>query len=367
MDFIVKENRIQEAIDAANAAGGGRVVLGPGIYHCGTIYLKNFVELHLTAGARLQGSSKAEDYDDFKDPAIESFDGYMPEKSWKCLLVAAHAENIAITGTGEINGAGPAFYDTNNTDGRFFRKPSIPRPRILEFVECRNVRIEGVSFVDSPGWSFWLVGCEEVNISRIRLTGCQKMINNDGIHLDSCRRVMISDSFIKTGDDSIVIRAIRKFPDKPVICEDVTVCNCVLDSACQCIRIGCPSDDTARNCTFSNLTLKGHNGIRVNNPLRYARKGLEGVYMDNILFNNLSIDVENIPIGIDVEEGVVLRKLGGLTFSNIRLRGGQPCMFEGSESTYIDDIRFSEIVCDKMPVAHHCRRVTFNQIEINCE
>lgn len=367
MDFIVKDNKIQEAIDAANAAGGGRVVFEPGIYYCGTIYLKSFVELHLMVGAKLQGSSRVEDYDDFRDPAIETFDGYHPEKSWKCLIAAAHAENIAVTGAGEINGAGLDFYDTNDIEGRFFRKPSAPRPRMLELVECRNVRIEGVSFVDSPGWSFWLSGCEEVNISRIKLTGCQKMINNDGIHLDSCRSIMISDSFIRTGDDSIVIRAIRKFPDKPVVCEDITVCNCVLDSNCQCIRLGTPSDGTVRNCSLSNLTLKGFRGIRVNNPLRYVRAGLESLYMDRIVFSNLIIDVKDIPIGVDVEEGVFLRKLGGITFSNIRLRGGKPCMIEGCESTYIEDIRFSEIVCDKMPVAHHCRRISFNQMEVSCE
>ncbi|MBO7624865.1 MAG: glycoside hydrolase, partial [Bacteroidales bacterium] len=38
---------IQNAIDAANANGGGRVVIEPGRHVCGTLYLKSNVTLHL--------------------------------------------------------------------------------------------------------------------------------------------------------------------------------------------------------------------------------------------------------------------------------------------------------------------------------
>jgi len=369
MDFIVKENQIQAAIDDAYANGGGRVILEPGLYHCATIYLKSFVELHLTAGAKLVGSVKCDDYDDVTDPLLEAFDGYSPEKSRKCLIVGLNAENIAITGTGEINGQGPAFYDKDLSGGkRFYSKPPIPRPRMLQLVGCKNVRIEGVSFIDSPGWSFWLVECEDVFVNRIRLHGCQHMINNDGIHIDSCKRVQISDSYIRTGDDALVIRAIRKQLDKEYTTEDITVTNCILDSECQCIRIGCPCDGIIRNCVLSNLTLKGYHGVNINNPLRYVHvrhDGLGRVYMDNIVFSNISINVAGVPIWVNVEEGVKLEKLGGLTFSNIRLKGGMPCAIEGCEETCIEDVRFSEIVFDKMPIAHHCRRISFNQIEIN--
>ncbi|MBO4773229.1 MAG: glycoside hydrolase, partial [Bacteroidales bacterium] len=47
---------IQKAIDAANANGGGRVVIEPGRHVCGTLYLKSNVTLHLEEGATLLGS-----------------------------------------------------------------------------------------------------------------------------------------------------------------------------------------------------------------------------------------------------------------------------------------------------------------------
>ena len=365
MDFIVKVGEsIQSAVDAAHTNGGGRVVLEPGIHPSRTIYLKSFVELHLLSGARIQGSSKVEDYDDFCDPG---FDAVAPEKSRKCLIAAAHAENIAITGSGEINGAGPAFYDTNVPEGAFFTKPPHPRPRMIQFYDCRKVRFEGVSFVDSPGWTFWLMACEDVNIHRVTVTGCQQMINNDGIDIDDCHRVTVSDCLIRTGDDCLILRAIRKSPDHHALCEGVTVTNCILDSRCQGIRVGCPSDDTIRNCSFSNIVIQGRgNGININNPKRYLQPGCTG-YLDlhDIVFNNLVIESGGVPVWINIEEGVKLRRIGGMTFSNIRINSDQPCRLEGSSETIIEDVRFSEIQCSRAFVVNNCRGISLNQIEID--
>ena len=326
---------IQAAVDAAHNAGGGRVCLEPGVYLSGTICLKSNVELHLPAGAEIKGYSNPEQYDDFRDPG---FDNVSPEGSRKCLIAAAHAENVSITGMGEINGSGTDFYDTDVPAGTAFAKPPHPRPRMIQFFDCKNVLFEGVSFVDSPGWTFWLLGCDDVHVSRIRVTGCQQMINNDGIDIDDCRRV--------------------------------TVSNCTLDSWCQGIRIGCPSDDTIRRCTFSSITFKGRgNGISIDNPVRYLRKGCTG-YLDlrDLTFTNFVIDSERVPLWINVEDSVRLRHIGAMTFSNFRIRAKQPIRLEGSRETWIDDIHFSGIVSEtagtQAIVANRVRRLIMNQVEI---
>ena len=370
-DYIVSEksgSAIQSAIDTAAAAGGGRVCLEPGLYLSGTLYLKSNIELHLPAGAVLKGYSKPDLYDDFCDPG---FDAVAPEGSRKCLLAASHAENIAITGQGEINGSGPDFYDTNVPAGAFFAKPPHPRPRMIQFFDCRNVHFEGVSFVDSPGWTFWLLGCEDVHISRVRVTGCQQMINNDGIDIDDCRRVTVSDSFLRTGDDCLILRAIRRSPEHHAVCEDVTVSNCVLDSRCQGIRVGCPSDDTIRRCTFSNILFRGQgNGININNPVRYLRKGCTGyLHLENLTFQNFIIEAGKVPIWINVENTVRLRYVGSMTFSNFRIRAPQPIRLEGNPETWLEDLRFSEITVETSAstalTAEYVRRLTLNQVELN--
>ncbi len=368
MDITVKNGMIQQAIDAVHAGGGGRVVLEAGVHPYATIYLKSNVELHLTAGARLQGSSNPSDYDDFSTELPNS-----PEGSRKCLLAALDAENIAVTGPGEINGAGPDFYDRNVPEGSFFAKPPHPRPRMVQFYRCRNIRLEDTSFIDSPGWTMWLADCENVNIHRVKVEGNQQMINNDGIDIDACRNVSVSDSFFKTGDDCFILRAIPKSPDREPVCENVTMTNCVLDSRCQGIRVGCPSDGTIRNCTFSNLVINGRgNGININNPKRYLRQGCQGnMNLHDVTFNNLTINSGRVPIWINVEEGIRLRSLGRMTFSNIRIKAPQPIRLDGCPETYIENVRFSEIYAEisgNTPIAAtYCRRLTLNQVELNNE
>ena len=56
MDYLVSEKSgaaIQQAIERAAQAGGGRVVLEPGVYLSGTLYLRSNIELHIPAGAKL--------------------------------------------------------------------------------------------------------------------------------------------------------------------------------------------------------------------------------------------------------------------------------------------------------------------------
>ena len=374
-DYIPKEKTgiaIQEAIDAANQAGGGRVSLEPGVYLTGTIYLKSNVELHIPAGSKIQGFNTPDKYDDISDPDLANI---APEGSRKVLLAALHAENIAVTGQGEINGQGPKFYDTNVPAGTFFAKPPHPRPRMVQFFDCRNVKFEDVSFTDSPGWTFYLLSCEDVHVHRIRITGCQQMINNDGLDIISCKRVSVSDSFFRTGDDCIIVRAVRKFPDDHAVCEDVNITNCVLDSVCQGIRIGCPSDDTIRRCTFSNITFKGRgNGINIDNPALYLRKKWNDTgFMDlrDLVFTNFVIETDRCPIRIFAENGVKLKYIGNMTFSNFRIRSKKPIVLQGNPETMIEKIRFSEITLEtpgsQAIRSDYVRKLDLNQIELISE
>ena len=372
-DYVPKEKTgiaIQEAIDAANQAGGGRVSLEPGVYLTGTIYLKSNVELHLPAGSKILGFDTPDKYDDISDPELVNI---APEGSRKVLLAALHAENIAVTGQGEINGQGPKFYDTNVEPGEFFAKPPHMRPRMVQFFDCRNVRFEDVSFIDSPGWTFLLLDCEDVHVHRIRVTGCQQMINNDGLDIISCKRVTVSDSFFRTGDDCIIVRAIRKFPDDHAVCEDVTITNCILDSWCQGIRIGCPSDDTIRRCTFSNITSKGRcNGINIDNPKRYLSHNDTG-FMDlrDLVFSNFVIECDHYPIRICVEDGVKLKSIDSMTFSNFRIKSKDPIFLQGNAQTKIDRIRFNEITIvtagSEAIVSKYVSRLNLSQVELISE
>jgi len=360
---------IQQAIDACGEAGGGRVVCGPGRFMTGSIVLKSNVELHLAAGCELVGTTDLADYDDF---VASGFHGEtVPEKNTKSLIRAVEAENIAVTGPGRIDGQGLAFYDTETRVGAFFSKPPSARPRMVMFYKCRDVRFEDASFIDSPCWTFWLMKCRRVSIRGIRILGDQRMINNDGIDLDNCRDVTVSDCIIRTGDDCLILRAIQSVFDEPEPCENISVTNCVLDSWCQGVRVGCPSDGTIRNATFSNLTIRSdNNGILFEYPKRYLiGESAGGADVHDILFSNVTIECARIPIGIVVEEGIALRRISDLSFCDMRIRSGLPVTVTGSGETIIRDASFSsmkiETSGDEAILCRHCRAVKLTNVELS--
>ena len=81
--------------------GGGKVNVAAGEYLlCGSLHLKSNVNLHLQEGAYLRFSGKA---DDFLPVVLTRFEG--TELYGRSPMVYAyHQQNIAITGSGVIDG-----------------------------------------------------------------------------------------------------------------------------------------------------------------------------------------------------------------------------------------------------------------------
>lgn len=357
---------IQRAIDAVAAAGGGRVVVPAGDYPVGSIRLRSHVDLHLSRGSRLLGGTKSEDYDDFPDEICSIH----PEKSRKVLVYAYDARNIAITGEGVIDGQGPLFFDTKNVpEGRSYAKPPVQRPRMVQFVRCTGVKLQGVTFKDSPCWTMLIRLCNDIDVAGISITADQRMINNDGIDFDGCRRVRVVDSRFKTGDDCLILRAMReKGSAERVVCEDVIVSNCVLNSWCQTIRLGCPSDDTIRNAVFTDIVAEGRNGIFADYPTRYLRPDDEG-FMDisNIVIQNYSGSFRGSAVQIVSQPGVKVRNVDAFVFRNLNVKSAQPFRFIGNKGHEIKSVLLenvtAEIVGDKAPYeVRGCTGLVFRNV-----
>lgn len=374
MNIVIEQNDwslLQNAIDQVSSAGGGKVTVACNISDSHTIFLKDNVELHLAHGSGITGSEKWEDYTDFRPPELG---GLAPEKSNCTLLAAVNARNIAVTGPGTLACPGQKFYDTTQTSygGRFYAKPLTPRPRILHLVDCSEVHLSETLYLNSPCWTIWLCGCDHVTIRGIRIDGDQMMINNDGIDIDSCRDVTVSDCNIKTADDCLVLRAMPRGRETPDICENVVVTNCILNSACQGIRVGCPSDDTIRNCRFSNLIMNcPGNGIHIDNPKHYLRRGCNGnLALSDIFFSHITLKTGWYPLRINVEEGIRLRALRNIVFDDLQMESATPCCFTGSSETLLDGITLRNSTwirpasTEEMLIVRHCRRLNLDNFEL---
>ena len=270
---------IQSAINECARKGGGTVLIPTGFYKTGTLTLHSHVTLHLENGATLFGSPNIEDY-----PEVASgFTDAVGQKRNRCMIYANATTGTQITGRGTIDGHGSAFsYEQDE------------RPFMVRFVDCKDVEISGVTLKDSPGWVSHYLGCENVLIHGVTIRSHTNG-NNDGIDVDSCRRVRITACDLDTGDDAICIKATRATP-----CENVVVTGCVIRSVWGALKIGTESAGDFRNIIFSDIVIRDTHG----GGLKII--SMDGSRMENVQVNNIVMDNVSGPIFIRL--GSRLRK-----------------------------------------------------------
>ncbi|MBT3383313.1 MAG: glycoside hydrolase family 28 protein [Prolixibacteraceae bacterium] len=229
---------IQKAIDAASKAGGGTVYFPAGTYLSGGLMLCDHVTLHLEGGSTLLRST---DLADFPSHSTQ-FRSFTERYVHHSLLFAEDLENITIEGRGTIDGQGTIYRKLN----RQFRQ----RPHIIRFVSCRNIRIRDITMVNSPFWVQHYLDCDDLVIDGIRVNSYEGL-NNDGMDIDCCRNVRVSNCYIHSHDDAI---AIKSTSDQTS--ENITITNCVLSTASQGIKLGTESNGGFRNITVTNCTIR---------------------------------------------------------------------------------------------------------------
>lgn len=261
---------IQKAINACAKNGGGVVLLDNGVFLSGGISFKSHVELHVSSTATLLGS-----------PDLNKFNrdkGYSYGEPARSFIYAYECEHIAISGKGTIDGQGQLF----KSDGSY----SI-RPLLVHIRQCRDVKIKDILLHNSAVWACWLLQNERVHVDGIRIDNPISP-NRDGIDIDGCKEVIISNCNIKTEDDSIAFKVSQRgFPTR-----DVVITNCILSSKCAAIRLGPDAVDNIENVTVTNCAIRNTrlNGIKIQESM--------GATMRNITFSNITMDNVRGPISI---------------------------------------------------------------------
>jgi hypothetical protein len=319
---------IQAAVDKCAAAGGGTVYLSSGAFLSGTIYLKTGVTLHLDTGCTLLGSTDLNDY----PPTVPAFRSYTDNYTDKSLIYGEKLERIAITGPGVLDGQGAAF-----------KGPYKVRPYMIRFIECRDVAVEGVTIRNSPMWVQHYLACDDVRIHGITVKS-HVNANNDGIDIDSCRRVTITGCNVDSGDDAVVLKSCSARP-----CQDVVVSVCVLRSTCNALKMG-----TESNGGFRNIVLTGC-AIHDTRLAGVALEIVDGGTMDRIVVSNLTMTGVGAPLFLRLgnrarpfQEGMAAPGIGSMkniTISNIEATGANPtgCAIAGLPEARIENVALCNI------------------------
>jgi hypothetical protein len=271
---------IQQALDAASAAGGGTVRLKAGIYLSGTLELPSHVTLHLDAGAILRGSKRIADYRRGNWPALIKARGQTGVSitgqgtiHGQGRLVAADVERIKNMGTPlelfpglkpgtkilTTSGTGPAVQLDPHAlaaEGRLMeaifpggaRANEFVRPQLLEFWQCKDVRVEGVTLRDATCWVQTYRECEGVRLAHLKVRSTA-FWNNDGIDIVDCKRVRIEHCDIDAADDGICLKS--DFGGAG--CEDVEIAHCRLRTSASAFKLGTASHGGFRRIRAHDL------------------------------------------------------------------------------------------------------------------
>ncbi|MDE7408061.1 MAG: glycoside hydrolase family 28 protein, partial [Muribaculaceae bacterium] len=191
---------------------------------------------------------------------------------------------VSISGTGTIDGNGPAFMGAE-LDDSYELKPVTdfdPRPHLLTLINADRTVIRDVTIRNSAYWTIHLVGCYDAVIDGISLLNNLKIRNGDGIDVDHSRKVRITGCFIESGDDCICLKNRREYEEYGP-CEDVVVTNCVMTSRSCAVKIGSENMDRISGVMMNNCIIRDSNrGIGIQNRD-------EGTVTD-VTFSNMLVD-----------------------------------------------------------------------------
>lgn len=279
---------IQNSINSISESGGGTLIIPPGKYLTGSLVLRSGVSIKVCKGAILIGSTNLSDYLNIqpKYVALRTF------QATRQLIYAEDQTNISITGNGIIDGQGGAFRRTGDGD-----EPGITRPHLIQFINCKNVRIENVTMQNSGGWMQHYLACENLIINGISVYNhCN--FNNDGLDIDGCRNVVVSDCIVDSDDDAICLKS-----TSPAPCKDVIISNCIVKSHCNALKLGTESTGGFYNILINNCSVSPSVDPdpiygTVNGQSAISVEMVDGGILEQVIVTNITVSETNCPIFI---------------------------------------------------------------------
>lgn len=335
------------SIEACHQAGGGKVVIPPGVWSTGPIVLKSRINLHAEAGALISFSQCRDDY-----PLIYStFEGL---KTYRCQspLDGEGLEDIAITGQGIFDGGGEVWRPVKKmklnereweqliskggvvdneeevwwpsasamngrtlvdrldqegcTDKQSYEASrDYLRPALLSLRKCNRILLEAATFQNSAAWCLHPWASKHLTIRSITVRNPWYAQNGDGLDLDSCSLALVENCMFDVGDDAICLKSGKDKPgrDLGIPCEDISVRGCVVYHGHGGVVIGSEMSGGVRRVHITDCTFIGTDiGIRFKSAR--GRGGIvEDIIIQNIRMREIAGDAISMNMFYNGHEG----------------------------------------------------------------
>jgi len=353
---------INKAMEAAAAAGGGTVHFPAGNYLSHSIRLKSDVALYLDQGATIiaADSSESSGYDAPEPNEFTQYQDFGHSHFHNSLIWGEGLKNVSILGPGMIWGRGlsrgaPPQNKPADTPGT--------GNKCIALKNCRNVILRDFSMFHAGHFGVLATGADNLTIDNLKID-----TNRDGMDIDGCRNVRISNCFVNSPwDDAICLKSSYALGSaKP--CEFVTITNCyvsgcfvegtLLDATYKRygpqdriphtgrIKFGTESNGGFRNITISNCVFEGCQGL--------AMESVDGALIEDVTVTGISMrDIISAPIFLrlgrrmrapkDTPVGTLRRVIiDGLVCSNSVARLGS--ILSGVQDHAIESVRISNVI-----------------------
>jgi polygalacturonase len=332
------------AIAAVAAKGGGTVVIPEGLWLTGPIELKSNVRLYTEKGSIILFTRNFDEY-----PLVKTwFEG---QNCWRSMspIYAKDAENIAITGEGLFDGSGDAwrpvhkYYITESLWQKFVSsggvlndagtvwypteralkgsKMNIPpklrtekeseeikeflRPVMVNFINCKKILLDGITFQNSPAWCLHPLLCENITVSNVTVENEVWASNGDAIDLESCRNALIYNSVFDAGDDAICMKSGKDEEGRKrgVPTENVIIYNCNVFNGHGGFVVGSEMSGGIRN-----IIVRHCNFVGTDNGLRFKSTRGRGGIVENVYISDINM--------VNIERDAILYDLYYMTRQN---------------------------------------------------
>jgi polygalacturonase len=374
---VLATEAFRAAIQAVKTAGGGTIYVPPGKYISGPIELFSNMTLDVDAGATIAFPVAAIPFEKTRYLGVEAL-------APMALVGGRNLENVTVTGRGTLTtgdyeawgkayGPAPVIPDkSENANGPHWDhllksleagqavseaeyREAAPelRPSFVYFANAKNVLVEDIRIVGAPMFVVHLLYSENATVRNVMIEAFPGPHAN-GIVVDSSRFVRISDDYIDTGDDGIVIKAGKDADGLRVNrpSEDVAITNCTVHHAHGAVTIGSETSGGIRNVVASNITAaETENGIRIK-----SRRGRGGV-VEDVRFDNWTM--VNVGTGIVVTSYYVMGGEGttaaepasvrtpafrNIAISNVTMSGAKMAVdIEGLPEMRIAGLRLTDV------------------------
>ena len=366
-------NAVNEAIAAAEKAGGGTVFFPAGTYACYSIHLKSYVSLYLDQGATILAASVPIDgttsggYDAAEPQgAFEPYQDYGHNHWHNSLMWGEDIHDFSILGPGLIHGKGLSRGHDDDTDLPDTKKPGVGN-KAISLKNCRNVILKDFSILQGGWFGILATGVDNLTIDNLKID-----TNRDGMDIDCCRNVRVSNCSVNSPwDDAICPKSSFALGyARPT--ENVTITNCfvtghymlgtMLDGTWKKfpegaryygtgrIKCGTESNGGFRNITISNCTFEGCEGL--------ALESEDGALCEDITITNIAMrEIRSAPLFLRLgtrmrgPKDAAIGTMKRILISNITCHAASTdyaSILSGVPDHMIEDVKISNVYFEHM-------------------